>query len=137
MKRYLFLFALLILTFTSCTVESDDRPQFYLEVLPIDSVEMPEQFVHGETYEIWITYTRPTLCYEFNDFFYEIDGHERTVAIINTVYTNFDCVEESEQITVRMEFPVTGTDTYVFKFYQGQDENEVDQYYLVEVPVVQ
>ncbi|WP_296316024.1 hypothetical protein [Winogradskyella sp. UBA3174] len=136
MKKYVLLAILCIAMFTSCSLDDDSTANFSLEVLPIESVEMPEQFIHGETYEIFITYVAPSSCYEFNDFIYEIDGHERTVAIINTVYNNADCIEETELVTVSLDFTVTGTETYVFKFYQGEDDQGVDQYYLVEVPVV-
>ena len=56
---------------TSCSIDSDYSPTFYLEVLPIESVNMPQEFVLGETYEIEITYNRPNGCYFFNDFFYQ------------------------------------------------------------------
>ena len=124
--------------FTSCSIDDGNNDSFYLEVMPIDSVEMPEYFVHGETYEILVTYTKPNSCYYFNDFIYEIEGHARTIAIVNTVYENnvTACDGEPEQVTVTFNFPVTGTETYVFKFYQGEDQYGEDQYYLVEVPVM-
>ncbi|WP_339622733.1 hypothetical protein [uncultured Winogradskyella sp.] len=136
MKKYVLLAILSIAMFTSCSVDGDSSPSFSLEVLPIESVEMPEQFTHGETHEILITYVAPNSCYQFNDFLYEIEGHVRTVAIVNTVYNNPDCIAQPEVVTVSLDFPVTGTETYIFKFYQGEDAQGVDQYYLVEVPVI-
>ena len=97
---------------------------------------MPEQFVQGQTYEILVTYNIPSSCYQFNDFIYEIDGHERTIAVVNTVYNDSSCILETESVTVGFDFMVSGTDTYLFKFFQGEDEAGEDQYYLVEVPVV-
>lgn len=138
MKKFALLALVFILTFSSCSLDDNPAENFYLEVLPIESVEMPEYFVHGETYEILVTYTKPNSCYSFNDFIYEIDGHERTVAIVNTVYlTNVtECDGEPEPITVNFDFTVNGNETYLFKFYQGEDDNGEDQYYLVEVPVM-
>ena len=31
----------------------------------------------------------------------------------------------------------SGTETYLFKFFQGEDAQGVDQYYIIEVPVVE
>lgn len=136
MKRYALLTIFLLSVLTSCSIEDDDSNDFYLEVLPIESVEMPEQFVQGQTYEILVTYNIPSSCYQFNDFIYEIDGHERTIAVVNTVYNDSSCILETESVTVGFDFMVSGTDTYLFKFFQGEDDAGVDQYYLVEVPVV-
>ena len=47
---------LFISVLTSCSIENDDSATFSLEVLPIESVEVPEQFIYGETYEIGVTY---------------------------------------------------------------------------------
>ena len=136
MKRYLLLISLVISTLTSCSVD-DDTQSFYLEVLPIESVEMPDQFVFGDTHEIFMDYERPTSCHIFNDFLYQINGQERTVGIINTVYVENTCEEDLETVTVSFQFNVTSLDTYVFKFYQGQDEDGTDQYLIMEVPVVE
>lgn len=137
MKRFGLIAVILYSFLCSCSLEDEDEPSYYLEVMSIDSVEMPEEFVYGETYDILLTYTRPTFCYAFNNFAYDIDGHERTIAVVNSVYTNLDCAQQSGEVTVSFEFSVTGTETYIFKFYQGKDSNGQDQYYLVEVPVVQ
>ena len=140
MKKFILLTVIFIALFTSCNISDDNTPTFYSEVLPIDSVEMPEQFVHGQTYEIAITYTRPSLCYQFYDFIYEISGHERTIAILNTVHSTNNgtsCAEDPVQVTVSLDFMVTGTETYVFKFYQGENNEGLDQYYIIEVPVVE
>ena len=136
MKKLIFLGFVFMTMLTSCSLEDNENQGFFVEVMPIETVDMPDHFVHGETYEIILTYVRPTSCYEFNDIIYEINGHERTVAILNTVYNQLDCIDESELVSVTFDFPVTGTETYVFKFFQGQDEYDVDQYYIVEVPVV-
>ncbi len=136
MKRYFLIIAILIFTLTSCSTD-DDTPSFYFEILPIESAEMPEQFVFGETYEIFIDYIRPTDCHVFNDFLYQKNGQERTVGIINTVYTDNICLVLEENVTVSFQFNVTSFETYIFKFYQGEDEEGFDQYLIIEVPVVE
>ena len=139
MKKSALLVFIFIALFTSCSIDDDNYNNFYLEVIPIDSVEIPESFVLGETYQIDMTYTKPNGCYYFNDFIYEVDDQQRTIAVVNTVYTNLNnsCEEdaEAEEVTVHFDFIVLSNETYVFKFYQGEDENGEDQFLLVEVPV--
>ncbi|WP_417859691.1 hypothetical protein [Winogradskyella sediminis] len=135
MKRYALLVFILMATLTSCSID-DDNNYVGTEVMPIESIEIPDHFVYGESYEIMITYNRPSTCYQFYNFLYDINGNERTVAVINSVYSNTECIEEPESVTVSLNFMVTGSETYLFKFYQGQDDEGEDQYYLAEVPVV-
>ncbi|WP_458628160.1 hypothetical protein [Winogradskyella sp. PC D3.3] len=135
MKRYALLVFIFISAFTSCSLE-DDNSYVGTEVMPIESVEIPEHFIYGESYEILITYNRPSTCYQFYNFLYDIEGNERTVAVVNSVYSNTSCVDDLESVTVSLNFMVTGTETYLFKFYQGHDEEGEDQYYLAEVPVL-
>jgi hypothetical protein len=135
MKRCFLLVSIFILTLTSCSVENEERQEFYLSVLPIESVEMPKQFVLGKTYEINVTYYRPTSCYEFNDFYYEVNGNEKTIAVINTVYTDVNCDTTAEKVTVSFIYVATENDTSKFKFYQGEDANGKDKYQKLVVSV--
>ncbi|WP_299121110.1 hypothetical protein [uncultured Winogradskyella sp.] len=138
MKKYALLVVVFISMLTSCSLDNDN-PVLLTEVLLVDSVVVPEQFIHGETYEIAITYTRPSLCYDFYDFIYEINGNERTIAVVNTVQSANErpgCLDDPQQVTVSFDFIVSGTETYLFKFYQGENDEGLDQYFLVEVPVV-
>lgn len=130
----MFLSFLAILLVSSCSIENNSE-DFYFEVMPIESVETPESFVFGQTYEISITYNRTTSCHEFYDFVYDIDEHERTIAVVDVVYTNAECEETNELVTVSFDFSVTSLDTYLFKFYKGKDDNGDDIYHLVEIPV--
>ena len=138
MKK-IFLLSFLMFSLFSCSI-SDDTQSFHTEILPIESVTIPEEFQFGQVYEIGVTYFRPTGCHIFNNFYYEINGNERIVAVINTVYEDQNCetFEQGEnEVEVFFNFQVNSFDTYTFKFYQGQDDNENDIYYIVEVPVVE
>lgn len=136
MKR-IFLIVVSIVIFHSCSVDNDNPPSFFLEVMPVQSVSIPQEFVFGQSHEISVTYAVPSDCYEFNDFIYQIDGNERTVAVVNTVYTTGECNFSEEVVEVSFDFVVTSTEPYVFKFYQGQDTlTTLDQYYIIEVPVM-
>lgn len=136
MNKFVLLILICFAAFTSCSIDDNGSNFIGTEILPIESVEIPESFVYGESYEILITYNRPSTCHQFYNFFYEIDRNERTVAVINSVYSNESCVQESESVTVTLNFTVNGTETYLFKFYQGEDADGEDQYLLVEVPIL-
>jgi len=138
MKK-IFLLSFLLFSIFSCSV-SDDVQSFRTEILPIESVIIPEEFEFGQVYEIGVTYFRPSGCHIFNNFYYEINENERIVAVINTVYDDSSCETfeaEENEVEVSFNFQVNSLDTYTFKFYQGQDENDNDLYYIVEVPVVE
>lgn len=134
MKKLIFLCAVLF-SLTSCSV--DDSNEFYNEILPIESVNIPEEFVLGKIYPITVKYIRPAGCYTFYDFYYTRDLNQRTVAVVNSVFPNQNCgLTEEAETEATFNFKVTNNGTYIFKFWQGKDESGTDLYYIVEVPVV-
>jgi len=67
-----------------------------------------------------------------------VDTNQRTIAIVNSVYPNMGCQTlEDEEVEVRFDFLASQRGSYVFKFWQGKDENDNDLYYIVEVPVLE
>jgi len=135
MKKLIFLCAVFF-SLASCSV--DDSNDFYTKILPIESVDIPEEFVLGKVYPITVTYIRPAGCYAFFDFYYTRDLNERTVAVINAEYPNQDCgLDITSEVEATFNFKVTSNGTYVFKFWQGKDDSGTDLYYIVEVPVVE
>ena len=122
---------------TSCSIDDNNPPNFSINIMPIEAVDIDSEFTLGQTHEIKMSYTIPNDCYEFNDFLYEINGNQRTIAVINTVYARNDCAEMTESVEVSLDINVTSTETYIFRFYQGKDNEGNDLYYIVEVPVVE
>ncbi len=136
--KQVFIVLAMVLSLVSCSVEDDNNDDFFYEILPVESVDIPSEFTLGETYEIHVSYLRPSTCYAFNDFYYTSELNQRTVAIINTVYPNSQCDALIDEIVeVSFNFVVNNNGTYVFRFWQGEDENGNDTYYIVEVPVVE
>ncbi|WP_282134816.1 hypothetical protein [Seonamhaeicola maritimus] len=136
MKRVIML-CLTLIFFASCSVD-DDSADFSFEILPVESVDIPTEFKLGEVYPITISYFRPSTCYTFNDFYYLKDLNERTVAPINYVFERNDCETlEDELVEVSLNFIVTNTGSYIFKFWQGEDNNGEGQFLTIEVPVVE
>ena len=136
MKRLIIILSVFVFL-TGCSLEDDNASNFEFQVMPIESVNMANSFVKGNTYVISMTYTAPSSCYEFYNFSYQVEGHERTIAVVNTVYNDPACELDPKQVEVSMDFMVTGDDVYVFKFFQGIDEEGEDHYYVVEVPVIE
>ncbi|MBC3758438.1 hypothetical protein H7U19_08490 [Hyunsoonleella sp. SJ7] len=136
MKKFLILGFLLVFL-SSCDLADDDgNLNFNFEVLPIESVDIPDSFELGAIYPITVSYLRPSTCHQFRDFYYLKENNERTVAVINYCFERNDCEELTDEVVeASFNFKVTSNGSYIFKFWQGEDENEVDQYLIVEVPV--
>lgn len=138
MKK-LFLLGFLICFVSACSPDDGDFPTFYYETLPIESVDMPEEFAFGNTYQISMTYLKPSGCHLFNDFYYVTEFNQRTVAVITTVFPDEECetFDNNEEEEVFFNFQVNNTETYTFRFWKGEDEGGNDTYLIVEVPVVE
>jgi len=141
MKKYVF-FGLLLSVFWSCNVDDTVQDDFHLEILPIRTVSnVPEAVFFNEVYTIDYTYEKPTTCYSYSDLYYLSEGEFRTVAVINTVLNEtgtiiceplIDEIEE-RSFTFHVE---NNAGTYIFQFWQGEDENGIDQYLIYEVPII-
>lgn len=136
MKKIVLIVSILLITF-SCQIDDSYGPQSYLEVMGINSVQVPEQFTFGETHEIRVNYTKPESCYIFYDFTFDVNSNEWVVTVINSVYPNTNCQNANEDVFANFDFTALSNEPYIFKFFKGQDENGVDQYIVVEVPVVE
>ena len=134
MKKILILSFILILM-GSCNLD-DDGQDFNLEILPIESVDIPDSFTMGQTYPITVSYLRPSTCHLFREFYYDKDNNIRTVAVIDYKYLNNNCEDlENELVEATFNFQVTSNGSYIFKFWQGEDDNGDNQYLIIEVPV--
>ena len=139
MKKFFALSCLLILVL-SCSID-DDTPNYTWEILPVESVDIPDEFELGEVYPITVKYYRPSTCYAFRDFYYVKENNIRTVAPINYVFDhemeNTSCTDlQDELVEATFNFIVTSNGSYIFKFWQGEDNSGEDQYLTIEVPVL-
>jgi hypothetical protein len=134
MNKIFFSFITFLLL-TACSVD-DSRVNYHLELLPVQEVEIPESFVMGEKYVIKVRFFRPTTCHTYNKFYYESYLNERTIAVESFVTERDGCVALSnELVEEKMDFYVTSNGSYIFKFWNGVDENGDDVYLIYEVPV--
>ena len=124
-----------IMLLMSCNPESDEI-KYNLEFLAIESVDLPDTLVLGQTHEIRVTYKKPTSCHVFNAFYYEKNLNIRTIAVNSIVTQRDDCVTLDNEIEeASINFYVTNNGSYIFKFWQGKDENGEDLFLEIEVPV--
>lgn len=139
MKKILFI-GLVMLLFGACSVDSaDSADNYYFEYVPIEMVEMPEEFSLGQSYTIQYTYLRPTICHFFNDLYNVVDQNVRTIIVQNTVHVGDIAVCEpltNEVIHGSFDFTVTNSNIHYFKFWQGQDDSGQDVFLEIEVPVI-
>lgn len=138
MKKRFFSFLVLtmILTFSSC--KKDDAPNFHFVPLSIVSADLPEFFTLNQTYAIRVTYSKPDTCTSFAGF--DVTPEElttRNVVVIGTRhYDQETCAQTIEQGVSVFNFNVVHSQTYTFKFWQGEDEDGNQEYLEVEVPVM-
>ncbi|MBU2949752.1 hypothetical protein KO493_03460 [Tamlana agarivorans] len=135
MKRLIALFLSLAL-FVSCSTD-DEGVAFRSAILPVDSVDIPAEFELGKVYTIEVFYYQPTSCYQFYNFYYKKDNNERTVAPNNLEFDYNNC-DPTDDILVsnRFNFTPTSNGSYIFKFWQGEDEDGENVYLEIEVPVI-
>ncbi|MFD1161648.1 MULTISPECIES: hypothetical protein [Hwangdonia] len=129
--------SLALFLFASCSLD-DDSQNYSFEILPIESVDIPDEFTLGETYPITVSYFKPSTCHSFKEFYYLRENNERTVAAINYVFNNNSCdTLTDELVEATFNFIVTSNGSYIFKFWQGEDASGEDQYLIIEVPVTE
>jgi len=131
-KLVVFLFTLVIV---SCT--ADDYESTYTELLPIENAIVTVEFERGEVYDIIVSYIRPSSCHAFNDMYFDGEENEWLVAVMATVFQgSYECDEIDALTEASFPFKAGEADSYIFKFWQGVDDDGDDQYLVIEVPVV-
>jgi hypothetical protein len=140
MKK-LFILGFVLMTFLSCSTDDVPNEEFHFEILPIESVTLPTEMHYGDVYTINYTYYKPSSCHLFNDLYYQSENNFRTIAVISTVLSNVENVvcEPLEDELIERSFTFLcdkNGGTFIFKFWQGEDENGVDTYLINEVPIV-
>ena len=100
------------------------------------AVDLPEEFEYGKVYNVSLKYILPDDCYISSDVLYEYDLDMRNVAVISTVLDDKDCFPVDFEDDISFKVKALQTETYVFKFWQGEDEQGEPIYLIKEVPVV-
>ena len=125
-----------LLAFSSCTIE-DDSPNYRFEFIPVESVELPESFEIGKSYEIKVHYRLPSNCHYYDGFYYEKDLNTRTFALQTKVIEGDQCapIEDGELKEATFDFFVNNNGSYIFKFYAGKTSTGENSFLEYEIPV--
>ena len=136
------IFAGLFLSLLGCSTDDPLVDEFYFEILPIiEVIDMPTSVNFNDVYTVHYTYTLPTTCHSYEDLYYLTSGTERTVAVVSRVINEVNgaiCEDiiDPQPIQGSFNFHVLNNNgTYIFKFWQGTDENGQDEYLVYEVPI--
>jgi hypothetical protein len=135
MKRYILILFVAVISFSSCSIESEDQISFSLVFLPIETAEVPTEFEFGETYSITIRYFLPSACYQFRDIYYDYDENSRIIAVNSILNNDQICTQALIEQEHTFSVICSQEENYVFKFWQGENSQGEDQYLIVEVPV--
>jgi hypothetical protein len=129
--------SLLALIFLLGACEPDSGPHYTFELTKIESVDLPTEFTLGETYPITVHFKLPTSCHYFNQLYYDKDLNVRTIAVETAVEERNNCMDTPDDVgEYTFNFYVTSNGSYIFKFYQGKDENGENIFLEYEVPVL-
>lgn len=134
MAGFLLVFGLIL---SSCSLD-DDGVNFHYEPLQILEVELPESFDLYQVYTINLTVLRSNDCTLMEGFdVRRTDTTTRVVTAIGAILEKEDCETVDQEIQDSFQFEVRYTDTYLFRFYTGDDGEGNPEYLEVEVPVNQ
>ena len=139
MKRIIHLrwMVILFLGFGLYGCEIESRENFHFTTLSATAADLPEEFVLGEEYEIPVSLLLPDGCTSFEGFESTIGiGNTRKVVAIGVVQTDQACTQAITMEDHSFQISVTFTDTYHFRFYQGQSESGEAEYLEYSIPVV-
>jgi PBP1b-binding outer membrane lipoprotein LpoB len=135
MKKIISLLALVFIL-NSCSTDDNSGPKYLFEFARIESVDIPTEMVVGSTYHIVIHYRKPSTCHYYNGFYYEKDGNVRTIAVESAVVQSNNCQLLTDEIAdCSFDFYATTEGSYVFKFYQGKDDQGNNIFLQYEIPV--
>lgn len=122
-----------ILVFSSCLNNNDTNYRF--EYIKIDEAKTPTSFTLNKKDTIFLKYSLPNGCYNFNNVYYEYRDTTRIVAINAIVNLDQNCtlaiIEEEYELVVN----ATQEEDYLFRFYKGKDVNGENIFEEVIIPV--
>lgn len=137
LKYLLILVVALGFTVSSCSDDDNNDHAYHLEYVNVTSADLPDEFIFGQTYRINVTIELPNSCYYFyNQYDYFYEGNERLIYPIGHVDDDVPCTLNITETTFSIPVQALQQETYIFKFYQGEDEDGQDMFLTIEVPVV-
>ena len=138
MKKIILLISMFFVL-NSCSTDGDDT-NYNFELLKIESVDIADSFIVGQTYPVVMRYKKPSTCHYYNGFYYDkgtgTESNVRSIAIESAVALRDDCeVLTDEIVECSFNFIATAEGSYIFKFYQGKDDLGNNVFLEYEIPV--
>ena len=138
MKRFKYLIlAMIAVAATAISCNDDNDHDYFLEYVRVTDADVPDEFILGQTYRLNVTVELPSSCYYFYgqyDYFYE--GTSRLIYPIAHVHDGEPCTLNIRETVFSIPVQALQAEPYIFKFYQGQDDDGQDIFLTIEVPVV-
>jgi hypothetical protein len=132
--RKLVLLVLATIAFAACDMSvGDDNTQFVLG--PVQDVTMASSYKVDSISEIMVRYKRPDDAHIFQGFYYDAIGFNRVVAIQYARLNQSNPAIDNEVYEVPLRFKPTQPGTYVFKFWDGTNQDQTDHYFVAEAVV--
>ncbi len=136
MKRITIILGIITLCFGFNACDNDNGVNFHFAALQVVGAEVPESFDLNGQYQITVTYNRPDDCTFFEGFdVLEEATTTRNVFVVGSIITDRECTEQLEEVEATFNFVVLHDQDYLFRFWQGEDENGEAQYLEIEVPI--
>jgi hypothetical protein len=136
MKNIITLFLAVFLLF-GCNDDDDNYHDYHLEYVNVISADLPDEFVYGRTYRITVTIELPNSCYYYyNQYDYFYEGTSRLIYPIVHVDDGVDCTQDITETIFEIPVQALQYEPYIFKFYQGEDDDGQDMFLTIEVPVI-
>lgn len=138
MKKILFLLFATVSCFTGCSIDDDDRVNVIYPLVPIETATVPDTLIAGTEYTVELTYQLPTECHTFNDIIAEEEDNLIYIGVRSMFEAeNPNCEEtNSEMAETSFQFiPTNKFNSYIFKFWQAENEAGEAIYLTKEIPV--
>lgn len=136
MKRLILFIGIVAVGLGLNSCNNDDGVNFHFTALEITSVQLPATFQLGARYQVLVNYIRPDDCTYFEGFdIVKKDTTVRNVVVVGSVIDDKTCVGPGEEMQATFTFEVRYDQTYIFRFWQGEDENGDPIFLEIQVPV--
>jgi len=137
MKKFITLFLAVFLIYGCNDDDDNNYHDYYLEYVSVISADLPDEFIYGRTYRINVTIELPNSCYfYYNQYDYFYEGTSRLIYPIAHVDDGVPCTPNIRETTFSIPVQALQYETYIFKFYQGEDADGQDMFLTIEVPVI-
>ena len=132
MKK-LVLLLLAAVALISCDMGNEDSTQFVLG--PVQDVTMASSYKVDSISEIMVRYKRPDDAHIFQGFYYQAIDSVRVVAIQYARLNQPNPGIDNEVYEVPLKFKPRQAGTYVFKFWDGENQDQTDHFFVAEAVV--